>query len=135
RTRTRFDPPSPEAIRSGLSWAARERSRPKELREVSTRCASARQARASGSAKRGGHSCSRATSHSATASKPANSSRRSLFTWTWVASRSVTRNSRERQVKSTGLGGKSRPWKRFQLAAVNCTHLVSAERERRNVHI
>ncbi len=36
------------------------------------------------------------------------------MTWTWVALRSLIRSSRERQVKSPGSGGKSRPWKRFQ---------------------
>ena len=38
RTRVRLEPPSPEAIRSGLSRAARARRAPNELREVSTRC-------------------------------------------------------------------------------------------------
>ena len=40
---------------------------------------------------------------------------RSRLTWTCVAFRSSIRSSRERQVKSAGSGGKSRPWKRFQL--------------------
>src|ERR1044072_540324 len=126
RTRVRFEPPSPEAIRSGLRRAARVRSGPNELREVSTRCASAGQARASDAAKRGGHSCSSATSHSAAASTVANSSSKSRLTWTWVAFRSSTRSSRERQVKSAGSGGKSRRWKRFQATAVNSTAVVSA---------
>ena len=60
------------------------------------------------------------------ASIAANSASRSRLTWMWVALRSVIRNSRERQVKSSGSGGKSRPWNRFQAIAVNCTGLVSA---------
>ena len=40
--------------------------------------------------------------------------RRSRLTWTWVSLRSSIRSSRERQVSSSGSGGKSRPWKRFQ---------------------
>ena len=62
RTRVRFEPPSLEAIRSGFWRASSSRSGASELREVSARCHSAPQAAASGSAKRGGHSCSRATS-------------------------------------------------------------------------
>ena len=44
RTRVRFEPPSPEAIRSGFWRASSARSGPSELREVSTRCHSAPQA-------------------------------------------------------------------------------------------
>ena len=121
RTRVRFEPPSPEAIRSGFWRASSARSGPSELREVSTRWHSAAQARASGAAKRGGHSCSRATSQAAPASSVANSALRSRLTWTWVSLRSSIRSSRERQVRSAGSGGKSRPWKRFQAIAVNST--------------
>ncbi len=126
RTRVRFEPPSPEAIRSGLIAAARRRSGASEFLEVSTRWPSAPAARARGSAKRGGHSCSSATSHSQLASIAANSASRSRLTWMWVALRSGIRSSRERQVRSPGSGGKSRPWNRFQAIAVNCTCLVSA---------
>ena len=57
------------------------------------------------------------------ASRVANSGSRSRLTWTWVALRSVIRSSRERQVKSVGSGGKSRPWKRFQPMALISTAL------------
>ena len=89
---------------------------------MSTRCASAPQASASGAAKRGGHSCSRATSQ-ARRRRAASRTRsvRSRLTWTWVSLRSSIRSSRERQVRSSGSGGKSRPWKRFQAIAVNST--------------
>ncbi len=56
-------------------------------------------------------------------SSVANSAVRSRLTWTWVAFRSSVRSSRERQVRSPGSGGKSRPWKRFQ---VRCRELLAA---------
>src|SRR5260221_10802894 len=119
RTRVRLEPPSPEAIRSGFWRASSPRSAPSEWRDVSPRCASAGRAGAGGAAKRGGHSCSRATSQAAPASSVANSFVRSRLTWTWVALRSSIRSSRERQLRSSGSGGKSRPWKRFQVIAVS----------------
>ncbi|MBA3865403.1 MAG: ornithine carbamoyltransferase [Solirubrobacterales bacterium] len=121
RIRVRLEPPSPEAIRSGFWRARSSRTGPSALREVRTRCHSAPQAAASGSAKRGGVSCSRATSQAVAASRVANSTLRSRLTWTWVSLRSSIRSSRERQLRSSGSGGKSRPWKRFQAIAVKFT--------------
>ncbi len=65
----------------------------------------------------------------------ANSAVRSRLTWTWVSLRSSIRSSRERQLRSSGSGGKSRPWKRFQVIAVNSTgrsirRLTRSEAER-----
>src|SRR5665811_1478392 len=126
RTRVRFEPPSAEAIRSGLRRAARARRAPSELREVRTPCGSASQAAASRPHQRGGHSCSSARSHSAAASRRVNSGSSSRLTWTWVAPRSVRRSRRERQVNRSRSGGKSRPWKRFQERTVSSTAVVSA---------
>ena len=61
------------------------------------------QAVARRSAQRGGHSCSSATSQSASASTDSKAPTRSAFTCAWAAPRSVVRSSRERQVKQLGL--------------------------------
>ena len=37
------------------------------------------------------------------------------MTWAWAVPRSVVRSRRDRQVSSSGSGGWSRPWKRFQV--------------------
>ena len=67
RTRVRFEPPSPEAIRSGLRRASQPRSgaEPVARGQRPVRLGAA-VAAASPAAQRGGHSCSRATSHSRT---------------------------------------------------------------------
>ena len=110
RTNSWFDPPSHDAIRSGLRFAASRWSGGTTLREVSTRTPFARARPPSARNQSGGVSWSSATSHSRPAIHPANSSRSGRFTWTWVALRSVTRRSRERSVNSAWSGGKSRPW-------------------------
>ena len=54
-----------------------------------------------------------------------NSRRSERLTWTCVALRSVRRHSRERRVRSAASGGKSRPWKTFQVRARIRTAQVS----------
>ena len=119
RTSTMFDPPSFEAIRSGLSHASADRIGASPLRDVSPSAPWARQAVARAASQRGGASCSSATSHSQPARQAANGARSGRLTCAWVALRSVTRSSRERLVRRAGSGGKSRPWKRFQVRARN----------------
>src|SRR3954471_23673901 len=68
-------------------------------------------------------------SHSAPAMTRANCPCRSALTCMWVSSTSARRVRRERQVRSRGLGGKSRPWKRFQVrtrtTGLSCPALVT----------
>jgi len=119
RTSRMFEPPSFEPIRSGFHTANRARSNASELREVRSRTPSAPVACSRPASQRGGASCSSATSHAQAARRAANSACSGLLTWTCVASRSARRVSFERQVSSSRFGGKSRPWKRFQVRSRN----------------
>ena len=88
RARIRFEPPSEEPIRSGQPRAIA----PAELLEPVARghgrgrSPPRIRARSPGS-QRGGHSWSRATSHSAAQSMSVYSRQRSRLTWTWVSLR------------------------------------------------
>src|SRR5688500_6173833 len=104
RTRIWFEPPSPEAIRSGFHSASRRRMNAPTLREVSTDAPDAPAACASARSQCGGASCSSATSHGSRASSTANSSRSGLFT---------------EACSSEPSSEWSRPWKRFQVRTVS----------------
>ena len=136
RTRVRLEPPSPEAIRSGLSRAASGAQRAEGVaggqHPVGLGAAGAGQRR--GEARRAllqQGDVPLGVGQHRWRTRPS----RSRLTWTWVALRSVIRSSRERQVSSAGSGGKSRPWKRFQAIAVKLARrLVSRELEARFPH-
>ena len=102
----RLEPPSLEAIRSGLRRAIAARSEAEsELREVRTRWGSAPQARGEG-----GGPARRALLQEGDVPLGAGEEARELgqrsrLTWTWVSFRSVVRSSRERQVSSERSGG------------------------------
>ncbi len=118
RTRTMFDPPSHEAIRSGFQSASAPWSGGTRLREVAhQRRAWARSGVQARPASAAGPPGAARSPRSAPRARSQNSSRSERLTCTWVASRSSLRSRRERQVRSAGLGGKSRPWKRFQVRA------------------
>ena len=110
RTRIWFEPPSLEAIRSGLRSASALCSGGSQLREVSTRTPLERVRRQSSANQRGGASCSSATCQSKPSSTRANSPSSGRLTCACVWLRSVMRSRRERSVSRAGSGGKSRPW-------------------------
>ena len=110
RTRSWFEPPSLEAIRSGF----RSASAPLERRAPVARGEHAHAARAACAGRasrnqRGGASWSSATSHRGRRASRANSSRSGRLTWAWVASRSVTPSRRERQREERRVGREVAP--------------------------
>ena len=114
---SRFEPPSPEAIRSGLTQVRAVRRRRQRVARGEARDGHRRRRPRRGVAQRGGHSCSRATSHSASARHCAELGQEVAVDLD--VGRVALGDAQQAGApgEERGSGGASRPWKRFQVIA------------------